>query len=27
LPTASDTQPVVDMSGKFQSRTTAASAQ
>jgi choloylglycine hydrolase len=27
LPTASDTQPVVDMSGKFQSRKTAASAQ
>ena len=27
LPTASDTQPVVDMSGKFQARKTAASAQ
>jgi hypothetical protein len=27
LPTASDTQPVVDMSGKFQARKTAASVQ
>jgi len=27
LPTASDTQPVVDMSGKFQARKTAARAQ